>query len=423
VPSVKWKGFASTTKLAKAKAVLMERAKYNRVEEVISVEEGHRRMLAEDIISPSDLPGFRRSAMDGYAVLASNTFGASGTSPKILKLVGVSSIGESQIKKIHSGECMQILTGAPVPEGADAVIRVEDTDQIEADQIEIYSPIPVGKNIAEKDEDVKKGKQIFKAGHVLSFLDLSLLISMGISEIRVIRKPRLMILSTGNELIPASSEMKIGQVYDSNRPALALWAKSAGADIIANFSCEDDPDVIMDSIARFLPDIDLLITTGGTSVGKKDYMEEVTSVMGEIWVHGISIRPGKPVILGCIEENTREVPIVALPGYPLAAFLNFENFVLPLLEKWTGFLIENRYINVTLDQTIPSKPGVRDFVRLRKIGVDERGLPLASLIRITGAGILSSIVLADYLLEVPEDVEGYPKGSTVEVRILNYRRY
>ncbi len=420
--SVKWRGFASTTRLEEATRIFMEKARFEPEPEVIPVEEAHRRKLVEDVSSPLDLPGFRRSAMDGYAVVASDTHGASDTSPKTLRLVGSSDIGETIVKSISEGECMKILTGAPVPEGADAVVKVEDTDQLEEGFIEVYSPVVSGRNVAEKDEDVKQGTLIFKAGRILSLMDISLLISMGITEVNVYRRPRVAVVSTGNELVPASQKLGIGQVYDSNRPAIALWAKCLGAKVVTSTSCEDDPDTIMDTLARIIPHTDFIITTGGTSVGTKDYMEEVVSVMGEIWVHGISIRPGKPVILGKIREGNSEVPILALPGYPLAAFLNFENFGQEILARWTGFRNPRSYTDVILNQTIPSNPGIRDFVRLKKCGESEDGTPIVDLIRITGAGILSSLVLADYLLEVPEDVEGYPKGSTVKVRVLDYTR-
>ncbi|MCY3412573.1 MAG: molybdopterin molybdotransferase MoeA [Candidatus Heimdallarchaeota archaeon] len=405
--STRGKGFASTIRVKEAQQILQSKLSEITETETISVFESHKRKLAGDIIAEINLPGFKRSAMDGFAVKARNTYGATDTSPIQLHVIGKVEIGDTEILSLEEGQAIEISTGAPLPNGADAVIRLEVCEKLDS-IIELYSSVPIGKNVANEDEDVKRGELIFSNGHVVLPWDQALLISLNISKVEVYRKPRVAILSTGSELVSVDSKPKIGQVVDSNRPALESWCKQMGVEIVCSDTCEDEVSSIKNKI-NSMPDYDLIITTGGTSVGSKDYMAEIISDLGTMWINGVSIRPGKPVILGEIHGKL----IIALPGYPLAAFLNFDLFAAYAIKYWTGNpSYWEHETEVVLAQPIASSSGVRDMVRLRS---GEEG---AQLLRVTGAGILTSLTKADYLLEIAEDLEGYNKGSIVKVREL-----
>jgi molybdopterin molybdotransferase len=410
--SAKWKGFSHTMRVDEGLQVLFANTSPPIKIENVYTEYSTNRIIADDIIAPLNLPGFRRSAMDGYAIMAKDTYGASTTNPLTLTIQGYVEIGDTNAPVLKPNHAIRISTGAPLPKDATAVIKIEDCEEVDDQNLEVYSSISKGKNVAEMDEDVAKGTTIYSKDHRIRPWDIAMLTSLGLETINVLGLPKIAILATGSELIPLSETPKTGLVYDSNRPALAAWIRDIGAELIVNDSCEDDPQSIKEQLLDIGRKADLIITTGGTSVGKHDYMAEVIKEIGEIWTHGVAIRPGKPLILGKINTDKRKTPIIALPGYPLAAFLNFELFVIPLLDKWMRKETEYKYTKVKLAQQVPSTTGVRDFVRLVE---SPNG---AKVLRITGAGILSSLVKADFLLEIPEDIEGYAMGQEVKVRDL-----
>lgn len=407
--SAKWKGFSSTMRIKDAQQILHEKIGKMTEEEIISVFASFNRLLSRDITAPHSLPGFRRSAMDGYAVISSDTFGASETSPILLEIMGKVEIGDTEVLTLKPGSAIRISTGAPLPNEANAVIKIEDCEEIDESTLELHAAVAQGKNVANEDEDVKRGEIVFKKNHLVLPWDLAMIVSLGIENLHVYRKPRVAVLSTGSELIGISKDAQIGQVVDSNRPAIEIWCKHLGAEVFFSGTCEDEVDIISSNLKNLAGKADLIVTTGGTSVGTRDYMAEIIDEMGESWIKGVSIRPGKPVIIGLIDTT----PIIALPGYPLAAFLNFDFFVVPILSRWTGVpSFWRSKTKVELSQSIASRSGIRDIVRLKKIG------DKVEVLRITGAGILSSLTKADYLLEIPEDLEGYPEGSIVDVRRL-----
>ena len=386
---------------------------FNKIEN-IETEESFHRILATDIIAEKNLPGYKRAAMDGFAIIAENSYGASETSPLQLKIVGNIIAGETVDIDIKSGQAVKISTGAMVPNNATGIIKLEDCEIINDNTLEIYLSIPPGRNIADKDEDVKIGDLILKKYKKLKPWDISMLISLQIYQIPVYSQPNIFILSTGDEIIAPQNTIQQGQIIDSNKPALISWLKFMGCNISKSVICKDNMSSITQSLNSITDDIDLIITTGGTSVGSKDFMAEIIENLGELYVHGVAIRPGKPLALGSLNIKNNNFPIIALPGYPLAAFINFHLFVSPLIQNWTHqdpLLMKKTHI--TLGEKIPSKVGSTDFVRL--IDTPD-GIFLN---RITGAGILSSLVKSNYLLEIPYDLEGHNKGDIVEVYIIN----
>jgi len=407
---IRGQGFASLHSVEEAQRILQDHCPPP--QRIISISPssalGYR--LAEDVFASENLPGFRRAAMDGFAIRAEDSYGVSGSSPRLLRTIGHIEIGDTKDLVLESGDAVSISTGAPVPPTADAVLRLEDCEIIGSD-IEIYAAIPPGRNITSEDEDVKQGELLLKRETIIQPWDIGMITANSIDEIKVFAPIRLATVSTGNEVV--SSQPKSGQVIDSSTPAIHAWLEYLRCDLVDTRHCIDDPELIRTTLMDLAPQADLLITTGGTSVGMKDFLAEVIADIGEVWVHGVSIRPGKPVILGRIQHERGSTPIIALPGNPLAAFLNFNLFVSLLIESWTGQQgLLSKKTTVKLTDKIPSKVGTRDFVRLRKTNHG------AGLIRITGAGILSSLVHADYLLDIPDDIEGYNPGDSVEVFVL-----
>jgi len=404
-------GFATLHTVAEARSLLDPHISKISHTTQISVDQALHRHLAEDILAPVDRPSSRRAAMDGYAILAEDTYGASESHPVQLDVLGELGLDQSSDLVLRSGKAVRVSTGVRLPDSVTGVIRFEDTEDL-GDRVEIYTSVVVGKNIAEVGEDVQKGTLVFHKDTLIQPWDIALLSSLNITKIQVYNKPQVGILSTGDELISFHSDPVNGQINDANLPAITSWLHYQGCDVVYSKQVGDDPEVIKTNIKAMLTKVDLVITTGGTAMGSRDFLAGVIGEIGTLLVHGIAIRPGKPVALGVLEQR---VPIISLPGYPLAALLNYHLFVSYILEKWTqrrGLLSVKT--TVTLKDKIASKVGSRDFVRLK---ADEDG---AALIRISGAGILSSLTNADYLLEIPEDVEGYNAGAKVEVFTLRF---
>lgn len=413
IMSVRGHGFSNVRRVDEIQQILLEKVIYQADSEIIPSITALDRILQDDILSDVNLPGFRRSAMDGYAVAASDTFGSSETNPITLALSGIIEIGDIDTVNLKPNTAMRISTGAPLPIGADAVVKIEDCEIVSDTQIDIMVTVNVGTNVSKEDEDVKKGNLVLRADTIIRPWDIAILESIGKHQVKVKLKPRISVLSTGNELITSGTIPKVGEVIDSNRPAINAWLSKFQVDIVKSEKCPDEYDLLKTKLQELAGISDLIITTGGTSVGTRDYLPDIIKDTGALWVHGCAIRPGKPIAIGEVTSKNKTTPIIALPGYPLAAFINFELFVEKLIAKWTMIELPwKEKTTVKLRSKVPSKAGVRDFVRLRNKGEG------VEVIRITGAGILSSLITADYMLEIPEDIEGYAEGTEVTVRKL-----
>ncbi|MGQ4892374.1 MAG: gephyrin-like molybdotransferase Glp [Candidatus Njordarchaeia archaeon] len=390
--------------------------------EEIAVEDALGRVLGEDIISSIDIPPFSRAAMDGYAVIAEDTFGASQDNPIRLRIIGESSPGNPFEGEIKKGTAVKISTGAKMPGGANAVVMVEKTGT-EGEFVDIFSGVGALQNVAKKGEDVKKGEVILRKGTVLEPFDLSILNYIGLRTVKVKAKPRVVIGATGSELVDVEhfeDAWKSGRfIVETNRIMIKSMVRQLGGTPIDIGIIEDDPDKIKGAIQKWLNEADIIILTGGSSVGKYDYIPKIINELGEpgVVVHGVTAHPGRPVALASINGK----PIVNLPGYPVAAYIDFMLFVPPVIHRLLG--INGEYVptvvRAILDAKIPSKPGTRTFARV-KITKKEDGYH-AIPVRITGAGVLSSLTKAHGFVIVPEDLEGYDKGEEVEV--LLFRRF
>ena len=390
-------GFKERTRIADARETLLAAVTPHERTERLPLADADGRALAEPAVAPADVPSYDRAAMDGFAVRAADTFGASDRSPNVLRVVDGS---------VAPGEAARVHTGSDVPDGADAVVMVEHTDRF-GDELEVFDALAEGENVGERGEDVREGDALFDAGHELRPSDLGLLRSVGIEEVSVYERPRVAVVPTGEELV--ESDPGPGQVIETNGLTVSRLVERWGGEASYRDIVVDDADLLREAVESDL-DHDVIVTTGGSSVGERDLIPDVISDIGEVLVHGVALKPGHPVALGLVEET----PVVMLPGYPVACVVNAFQFLRPVL-KHVGSLPNRPFptVEATLTRKIPSSPGTRTFARVR---LDESGdEPTAEPTRTSGSGILSSVALADGWVQVPEEKEGYEEGEPVTV--------
>ncbi|MEM0286075.1 MAG: molybdopterin molybdotransferase MoeA, partial [Candidatus Methanomethyliaceae archaeon] len=310
------------------------------------------------------------------------------------------------------GECYEISTGAPIPRGADAVVMIEDCE-VEGEIVKVKKPVAKFANISLKGEDIKKGEVVLEKGKLLKPWHIGVLASIGEKEVLVKKRPKIGIFSTGNELINYYEEIKIGKTIDSTRPMIIELLKDLGCEVIDRGIIRDDYNEILNELKILSKNSDMIITIGGTSVGKRDLLPKIIEENFSILFHGLAIKPGKPTSAGIIEDKL----IIMLPGYPVAALIGFESLVIPLLYKWTGKeIIEKKKIKAILSRRVPTTPGIRHFLRVKIRKVDDKFL--ADPIAITGSGLLSSIAKADGIVVIEENCEGLEEGEEVEVEMI-----
>jgi molybdenum cofactor synthesis domain-containing protein len=367
--------------------------------------------LAEDVVSEVDVPPFDRSAVDGYAVRAVDTFGASELKPANLRILGSVDIGVASKLHVGRGVAIKIMTGASLPKGSDAVVMVEHT-RTKGKNIAVSAPVTPGKNVSEKGEDVKAGEVVLGRGCPLRPQDVGMLASMGKTRARVSRKPEVAILATGSELRKPGERLGRAEVTDINSYSLAAAAEKFGA-ISHRLGIVPDEAEKLKRAMRKAISYDMVLASGGSSVGEHDIVPDVVAELGELVFHGVAIRPGGPTAFGIIKSK----PIYALPGFPVSSLISFDMLVGPALRQMQGLPADRGYpkVRARLARKVSSTLGRADIVRVRIISKEE-GLG-ADPIRVTGSSVLSSITKADGFVIVPEDVEGFDEGKIVEVEL------
>ena len=416
LPEVKMRGFKSTVRMEEAIQRFFNALHFEKpaVESVPTLEVLGR-ILGEDLISQVDIPPFYKSAVDGYAVRAEDTFGASRTNPSVLTLVGEIGAGDKPDLEVERGEAARISTGAAMPKGADAIVMLEYTKTIDPSRIEIWGPVTPSQNVTRKGEDVHTGEIVLKKGVRIRPQDVGILAMLGKTVINVVKKPRVSIFSTGDELVESEEEAEEGKTIDVNRPILLSMIREAGANGLDRGIVGDQFEDIRRKMEESLAEADAVVVTGGTSVGARDLVPEVINSIGKpgMLVHGVSMRPGMPTGLGVVNGK----PVISLPGNPVAAMIAFEVFVKPLISRLMDAQEElTPKIKGRLTRRIASVQGFRTFNRVlvRRLGDQVSVEP----IRLTGSGILTSMTKANGILVIPEDVEGYEAGEEVEVSLL-----
>ncbi|NJE48305.1 gephyrin-like molybdotransferase Glp [Thermococcus sp. 9N3] len=371
--------------------------------ERVPLGEALGRVLAEDIVSPINVPPFDRATVDGYAVRAEDTFMASESEPVRLKVTGEVNAGDSPDFELKPGESVYISTGAPLPKGADAVIQFEDVDR-DGDEVIIYKPAYPGLGVMKAGADIPKGKPLLKRGTRLGFKETALLSAVGLAEVPVFRKPKVAVISTGNELVLPGEGLKPGQIYDINGRAIADAVKELGGEAVFLGIAKDDRESLKALIEKGVECCDIVLLSGGASGGIRDLTSSIIEELGEVKIHGIAIQPGKPTIIGLIDGK----PVFGLPGYPTSCLTNFTLLVAPLLRRLIGRESEVRKVKKRLAHKVFSVKGRRQFLPVRIEG--EKAVPI-----LKGSGAVTSFIDADGFIEVPENVEILEAGEEVEV--------
>lgn len=381
--------------------------------ETLPLVEAFDRVLATEVLAPSDLPAEARSTMDGFAVSARDTFGASQGSPCYLTISGEVRMGEPAHQVLTPGSCQKIPTGGLLPQGADGVVMLEDTIPVDATMIEIVKGTGVGGNVIARGEDIAAGALALAAGTRLRPQDIGLLAGLGIAEVEVYRQVRVGILSTGDEIVPHHATPEPGQIRDINALALAGQVLRCGGVHRLYPIVSDREEIFLPALRQAVTENDVVLFSGGSSVGVRDLGEQVITALGPpgILVHGVALKPGKPVLIGM----SGGTPIFGLPGHPVSAMVCFDLFVAPTMEILSGLSGECRprpYLLATLARNLNSAAGRRDIVRVRLQQNGEHWLADPVLGK---SGSISTLSRAHGYFEIEESIQGVNENSTVKV--------
>jgi molybdopterin molybdotransferase len=407
-------GRISLTPVTEALRTLLDNLRgFNPEHEAISLNDALDRVLAVTVVSPEDLPAHPRSTMDGYAVRASDTFGASESIPGYLQIAGEIRMGESPEGKVLSGTCFRIATGGLLPEGADAVLMLEHTVPVDDTMIEVVKGLGAGSNIINQGEDIARGESALPAGHLLRPQDLGLLAGLGISEVTVSQKVRVGIISTGDEIIPYTEVPREGKIRNINSITLAGQISRLGATPVDYGIVSDRREIFMPVLQQAVRENNIVLFSGGSSVGTRDLGEQAITDLGPpgILVHGVALKPGKPVIIGL----SKQTPVFGLPGHPVSALACFDLFVGPAIERLSGRSTDHlpaASVAARLDRNINSAAGRRDLVRVRLTRQDESWIAEPVLGK---SGSISTLARAHGYFVIPESSQGISQGTTITV--------
>ncbi len=408
-------GFKEVTRLADARERLRAAVTpHDRTERVpLSAADG--RAIAETVTARQAVPHYDRAAMDGFAVRAEDTFGAGDRSPAVLRERDREDETDGPSPEVAPGDAMRVHTGSEVPPGADAVVMVEQCEVRSASgDVEVFDAVAEGENVAPAGEDVEAGQTLYEPGHQLRPSDLGLLKSVDIDAVTCYQRPTVGVVPTGEELVQHDPEP--GEVIETNGLTVSEYVERWGGTAAYRDVVTDDENALRAAIQRDLTK-DVIVTTGGSSVGERDLIPEVVDELGEVLVHGVALKPGHPVGFGVVEDT----PVIMLPGYPVACIVNAVQFLRPAI-KWAGHLPlqDPPATEAVLDRKISSEPGVRTFARVQldsePTDDDEQDRPTATPTRASGSGVLSSVALADGWVVIPEGREGLADGERVAVQ-------
>jgi len=353
-------GFKRRTRVADALATLLDATAPHGRTESVALADADGRVVAEALDAPAPVPSYDRAAMDGYAVRAEDTFGASDRSPAVLRAAG------TEAESIAPGEAARVHTGSAVPAGADAVVMIEQVETV-GEEIETFDAVATGENVGEAGEDVADGQRLFETGHALRPSDLGLLKSVGLDVVPVYEPPTVAVIPTGEELV--QSDPGPGEVIETNGLTVSRLVERWGGETRYRDVVTDDEDALAAAVEADL-DADVVVTTGGSSVGERDLIPEVVDGIGEVLVHGVALKPGHPVCLGVADDT----PIVSLPGYPVACIVNAAQFLRPVQKRVGGTSAEPFPTRrAVLDRKVPSEPGTRTFARVALSGTEVSG--------------------------------------------------
>jgi molybdopterin molybdotransferase len=399
--------FTETISLDEARRII-DRAiePITRVER-LALTAANGRVLAETIVASADVPPFARAAMDGYAVRAQDTTGATRGEPRILQCVEKVFTGQIPSRTLDRGHCTEIATGAPMPDGADAVVMVEETSSDEAGAVRVFAPVTASQNIGRKGADIRKGQTVLHPGTLLNASRVGAIAALGLTDVEVYAKPRVAILSTGNEIVTPGHPLAPGQIYDINRFTLSAVIDDHGGVPVRYKTAVDAFDDLSAAVDECLEQ-DLMVFSGGSSVGERDLILDVIAAKGEVLFHGIAVKPGKPTAFGRIRNRL----VFGMPGYPTSCLSNAYILLVPALRR-IARLPQHvvRTLTMPLGARVVSAPGRHQFYTVRI----EYGSAMPAF---KASGDITSMSRADGYIEIPADVDVVDEGTLVEVKLF-----
>jgi molybdenum cofactor synthesis domain-containing protein len=399
--------FQSTIALDEAFAIIDRAvAPIDRIER-IPIHQANGRVLARDVTSAADVPPFSRAGMDGYAVRAEDTAGATRATPRRLRCIEQVFTGQVPVQSVTAGECVEVATGAPMPPGADAVVMVEETEGDPSGHVRIFATVQPAANVGRQGADIRVGQTVLRSGTVLNASRLGALAALGLTDVGVYARPRVAILSTGNEIVDPGEPLAPGQIYDINKVTLAAVVSDHGGVPIPLRTAVDSLDDLSRAVDECL-DYDLLVFSGGSSVGHRDLIMDVIAAKGEILFHGIAVKPGKPTAFGRIAGKL----VFGMPGYPTSCLSNAYILLAPTLRRIARLPAQMiRSITLPLGGRVVSVAGRHQFYSVRI--ADGKAMPAFK-----ASGDITSMSQADGYIEIPEDVEAIDAGTPVDVKLF-----
>jgi molybdopterin molybdotransferase len=380
--------------------------------ERIGIEDALDRILATDVISTMDVPHFNRSVVDGYAVKLTDIQGASASVPGFLKIIGEVEMGAETTLVLRQGETAYVPTGGMVPEGTEAVVMIEYAEKLGERDLAIYQNVGAYENMMRIGDDIAIGETVLSKGHFIRPQDIGVLSALGHLEIEVYKPLEITIISTGDEIIPPGQMPKPGQVIDINTPALKAVARRFGTRIVSSTYARDDFEILKETVEDGLKVSDMVVLSGGSSMGEKDYTAKVIDLIGKVLLHGLSVKPGKPTILGKVDNK----PVLGLPGQPAAAIMVF----MVLLREFLQLYYQQDYFRVqmvkgVLTENIHAAPGRRSFqtVKIKKNNAAYDVTPTHGK-----SGMITLLSFSDGYIEITENEEGKNAGDLVEVMLF-----
>lgn len=375
--------------------------------EAIALEEATGRVIARDAVSAVDVPPFDRAAMDGYAVVAEDTFGVSGTAPRALVCVGTLHSGDTSATRIESGQCLEIATGAPIPTGANAVVMVEETERADEISVRVLTPVYPRQHVGRQGADITTGQVVAAAGTLLNPSRIGALAATGVAEVEVYAKPRVAIFSTGNEIVSPGNRLMPGQLYDINRLTLTSVTTAHGGVAVAHPPVRDTIDALERAVES-AADADLLVFSGGSSVGEHDLIVDVVDRLGTVLFHGIAVKPGKPTLFGRIGGR----PVLGMPGYATSCLSNAYVLLIPALRRLARLPDYRPHtVHLPLSRRVASTTGRHQFYTVRV----EQGTAVPAF---KASGDITSMSQADGYIEIAAQTTIVEAGEVVEVKLF-----
>jgi molybdopterin molybdotransferase len=375
--------------------------------ERVALAQANGRVIARDITSTVDVPPFSRAGMDGYAVRAEDTFGASRQEPRVLRCIEQVFTGQVPTRTVATGECIEIATGAPLPSGADAVVMVEESEKDASGDVLIFTPVYPRQNVGKQGADIQAGQVVLREGDVLNPSRVGALAALGGTSVDVYARPRVAILSTGNEIVDPGQPLAPGHIYDINKFTLSTIVAEHGGVPETHRTAADTLEDLSRAIDECL-DADLLVFSGGSSVGERDLILDIIVAKGEILFHGIAVKPGKPTAFGIIRDRL----VFGMPGYPTSCLSNAYMLLVPLLRRMARLPAHSiRTVSAPIGHRIVSTTGRHQFYTVRLVdGVAQPAFK--------ASGDITSMSLADGYIEIPAQTDIVEKGEVVEVKLF-----